>query len=415
MKKLLALLLTLTMGFTLAQTTLRVASFPNLSESTEMLANMYMEQHPDVTIELQILEFADHHNALVTALATGEGAPDVAALEVGYIAKFVADGGFVDLSQEPFNANEYKDVVAEYAWAQGSTVDGRLIAVPVDLGPGVMFWRRDQLEAVGADIDSVIATWDDYIAFGEQVTRDTDGDGVNDVFLIADAADVFNAMIRTGLESGQGIYFDDEGNTLVNSERFINAFTVAKAIRDKGLDAQIGAWSNEWYQAFKDGTVATQLSGAWLRGHLNNWMAPDTAGLWGVSNLPGGSYSTWGGSFFAIPEQSENKEAAWDFIKFMTTTEEAQLASFNKIEAFPSLTTTYDNEIFQEEDPFLAGQQARLLYIDIINNIQGTVTHPGDVVAAEIVTGALSQVLNEGADIEQALSEAARLIERRVR
>jgi len=61
------------------------------------------------------------------------------------------------------------------------------------------------------------------------------------------------------------------------------------------------------------------------------------------------------------------------------------------------------------------GQQARLLYADIIDNIAGTTTHPGDVIANEIVTGALSQVLNEDRDIADALIEAERLITRQAR
>ncbi|MEM6430192.1 MAG: extracellular solute-binding protein [Deinococcota bacterium] len=416
MKRLVILALALFSAMGIAQdNVLTVGSFPNLSEATEMLANAYMDMNPNVEIQLQILEFGDYHNALTTALATGEGAPDVAAIEVGFIAKFVADGGLVNLAEAPYNAGEVTPLIADYAVAQGTTIDGRIVAIPTDLGPGVLYWRRDRFEEVGADVSTVLESWDDYIAFGQQVTRDTDGDGANDVFLIADAADVYNAMIRTGLEEGQGIYFDDNGEVLVNTERFHNAFRVAKEIRDAGLDAQIGAWSNEWYQAFKDGTVATQMSGAWLRGHLQNWMAPETSGLWGAENLPGGAFSTWGGSFYAIPEQSDSKELAWDFIKFMTTTEQAQLDSFSLIEAFPSLKSTWEDPIFQEEIPFLANQQARLLFIDIINNIQGTVTHPGDVVAQEIVTNALSQVLNEDRPIEDALANAERLIQRRVR
>ncbi len=405
--------------FSMAQEkqTLTVATFCSLCNATKPLAEAYMEANPGVEIIVNELEFGDHHNNLVTALATGEGAPDVAAVEVGFIAKFVADGGLEDLTQAPYNAGVYEDQIADYAWAQGSTADGRLIAIPVDIAPGAMFYRHDRFEEIGMGVDDVLGSWDDLIAFGKEVTRDLDGDGVNDVYLIADAADVYAGMIRTGVEEGQGIYFDSEGNVLVNSERFHEAFRVAKEIRDAGLDAQIGAWSNEWYQAFKDGTVAVQLSGAWLAGSLRDWMAPDTAGLWGASNLPGGSYSTWGGSFFGIPVAADdaNKELAWDFIQYMTTTEEAQQMAFDKIEAFPSIKSLWDEPMMSEPDPFLNGQQARLLYVDIIGNISGTTTHPGDVIAAEIVAGALSQVLNEDRDIADALMEAERLIERQAR
>lgn len=409
------------LGFLLAcgvfaqQRTLTVSGFPNLTDAIQVIIEAYEAENPDVNVVLEVREFGDHHTNLLTTLAAGTGATDVVAVEVGFIARFVADGGLVDLMSAPYNAGEYLDQLADYAVLQSTTADGRLVAMPTDLGPGVMFYRRDRLAEVDTDIADIMGSWDDFIAFGETVTRDTTGDGQNDVFLIADAGDVYNAMIRIGLQPGQGIYFDQEGNTLVNTERFHEAFRVAKAIRDAGLDAQIGAWSNEWYEAFKQGAVATQLSGAWLQGHLQNWMAPDTAGLWGAENLPGGAYATWGGSFYAIPEQSNNKELAWDFIKFMTTREDIQKLAFNQIEAFPVLKSTWTDPVFSEPQAFLDGQNSRQLYINIINNIQGTFTHPGDVIAQEVVTSALSTVLNDGRDISEALLEAENIIRRRAR
>ena len=403
-------------GFSFAQQqTLTISAFAGLADAIQVIIDQYMAENPDIQVELEVREFADHHTNLLTTLAAGSGATDIAAIEVGYIAGFVADGGLVDLNAAPYNAGEVTPNIADYAVAQGTSVDGRLVAMPTDLGPGVMFYRRDRLNEVDTQVEALQGSWDDYIAFGKTVTRDTDGDGANDVFLIADAADVYGAMIRSGLEDGQGIYFDADGNNLVNTERFHEAFRVAKEIRDNGLDAQIAAWSNEWYEAFKQGTVATQFSGAWLQGQLQSFMAPDTGGLWGAANLPGGAYASWGGSFYAIPEQSPNKEAAWDLIKYMTTQEASQLLAFDTTEAFPALESTWQAEVFDEPIEFLDGQPARQLYIDVVNNIAGTVTHPGDVVATEVVATALTSVLNDGVEIEAALAEADQIIQRRVR
>ena len=55
-------------------------------------------------------------------------------------------------------------------------------------------------------------------------------------------------------------------------------------------------------------TVRLQLSYLVL-GYLplNNWIAPGTAGKWGVSHLPDGIYGSWGGSFLSIPTNQLNK------------------------------------------------------------------------------------------------------------
>ncbi len=398
-------------SFTGEKVKISIGVYPNLNDNIEAILPQFYEKHPEIEVEMKVLSFADHHNALITALAAGTGASDVVALEVGFIAKFVADGGLVDLTKEPYNALEFKDQFADYAWQQSTTTDGRVLAIPVDLGPGAMFWRRDILDEAGVNVDDIIKSWDSYIEFGRQVTRDTDGDGKNDVFLIADAADVYQVMIRSGIEKGDSIYFGPDNEVLVATERFKNALQMAKTIRDEGLDAEIGAWTNEWFQAFKVGTVATQFSGAWFQDVLKN-NAPDTSGLWGAANLPGRAYSTWGGSFYAIPEQSENKEAAWKLLQFLTTEEEVQLNAFNNIAAFPSLKAAWGNPVFDEPIDFLGKQQANKLYIEIIGNIDGVTTHAAKAFAEETMKNAIAEVLNDDSDIDQALGRAQRRIER---
>lgn len=144
-------------------------------------------------------------------------------------------------------------------------------------------------------------------------------------------------------------------------------------------------------------------------------MAPDTSGLWGASEMPAGVLVSWGGSFYGIPTQSQNQEAAWELIKFLTTDPEVQLEAFETINAFPAMPETYDNAMFSEELEFLAGQPARVLFAEVAERIQGVATNPGDVVANEIFTSAITQILEEGRDVQSALDEAQALVERRVR
>jgi multiple sugar transport system substrate-binding protein len=411
MKKLLALALASLLTVALAQTTtLTVGLFDPLDQHLNRVLDQFVAEHPGVTLEIRGLGYADHHDALVTYLATGSGAPDVVAIEIGYIARFVAEGGLRDLSAEPFNADQYEDQFVEYAWAQGRTADGRQIALPTDIGPGVMFYRRDHLETVGWTIEDVTASIENYIEYGRALK-------LHDTYLVAAAASVADALIRSDIPAGSGIYFDGEGNPVLNSERFLAAARVAKQIRDEDLDAQIGSWSNEWYEAFRQGTTATELSGAWLGGHLQTWMAPETSGLWGASEIPDGRLLSWGGSFYGIPNQTpaEKIDLAWELVKFLTVRPDIQLAAFESINAFPAMPVTYDDPMFGEPLEFLAGQPARELFASVAERIPGVLTFPGDMVAQEIWNSALTEVLNEDRDIQEALDEAQSLVERRVR
>lgn len=390
-----------------ADSEIRFDGFPDFDSSLKVLLPDF-EKETGIKVDYLMNNHGDHHTKLTTNLATGSGAGDVIVVDVEKIGPFVASGGLVNLS-ENYGADKYAESFAPYAWAQGKGANGDVYGMPVDLGPGVMYYRTDVFEKAGIDLNEAIKDWDSYIKAGEELKK-------KDVYLIASAADVAQAIIFTTVPEGEGLYFDKDGNPVVTSERFVHAFEVAKEIREKGLDARILAWSNEWYEGFRNGTFATQLSGAWLLGHLNNWIAPETAGNWGVSHLPDGIYGSWGGSFLSIPTQSEHQDEAWKLIEYMTTKRDIQLKHFETIAAFPANTTTYDDELFQEEVAFLGGQKARLLFADVAKNIKPVAPAKGDHVARSIILeNALMEVLDEGKDIETALKEAERMIKRRTR
>ncbi len=389
------------------QSEIRFDGFPDFDSSLKVLLPEF-EKESNIKVDYLMNNHGDHHTKLTTNLATGSGAGDVIVVDVEKIGPFVASGGLVNLS-EKYGADKYAERFAPYAWAQGKGGDGNMYGIPVDLGPGVMYYRTDIFEKAGIDVNDAIKDWDSYIAAGEKLKK-------QNVQLIASAADVAQAIIFTTVPEGEGLYFDKDGNPVVTSERFVHAFEVAKEIREKGLDGRILAWSNEWYEGFRNGTFATQQSGAWLLGHLNNWIAPETKGKWAVSNLPDGIYGSWGGSFLSIPTQSENQDEAWKLIEFMTTDRDNQLQHFETIAAFPANVTTYDDELFDEGVEFLGGQKARQLFAEVAKNIKPVAPAKGDHVARSIILeNALMEVLDEGKDIKTALAEAERLIKRRTR
>ncbi|MDE1328831.1 ABC transporter substrate-binding protein [Vibrio aestuarianus] len=390
-----------------ADTNIRFDGFPDFDSSLKVLLPDF-EQKTGIKVDYLMNNHGDHHTKLTTNLATGSGAGDVIVVDVEKIGPFVASGGLVNLS-EKYGADKFQESFAPYAWTQGKGADGNMYGIPVDLGPGVMYYRTDVFEKAGVDINEAIKDWDSYIKAGEALKK-------QNVQLIASAADVAQAIIFTTVPEGEGLYFDKDGNSVVTSDRFVHAFEVAKEIRDKGLDGRILAWSNEWYEGFRNGTFATQLSGAWLLGHLKNWIAPDTSGKWAVSQLPDGIYGSWGGSFLSIPTQSKHQDEAWKLIEYMTTQRDVQLKAFETIAAFPSNITTYDDPIFNQEIEFLGGQEARLLFADVAKNIKPVAPAKGDHVARSIILeNALMEVLDEGKDIKTALKDAERLIKRRTR
>jgi multiple sugar transport system substrate-binding protein len=382
------------------KTTLTVNCFTNQDEAVTANIPAYQKLHPEVEIKINTLSFDDHHTAMQTALATGVGAGDVDCIDAGFVNNFMEGGGLVNLDEAPYNAKQYKDKMTAYAWMQAQGSDGKNYSMPANVASGTMFYRKDILDRLGVKLTDLTKSWDSFIAAGKKMKAKDPA-----VFLIGNASEVAQLYIHANIGEDEYLYFDKIGKTLVDSPRFVKAFELAKQIRDAKLDAKFGEGSIEWIEGLNKGTLAVQFSGAWFENTLRD-VAPKTAGLWSSANLPNQSFAFWGGSYYAIPKESRKKAAAWEFIKYLTITKEAQLTALKANGTLPVLRAAQNLPEIKDPLPFLGGQQARVLWIRSANKIRPGIVNKLDPVVFEQVEFALRRVLEEGADIKTTLTEA---------
>ena len=394
-----------------AQQVLTVAAFPAVDKIVEAAIPAWTKLHPNVAIKVVSRQFADHHTAMTTALSTSFYLPDVMALEVGYVGRFAQGGGLEDLSKAPYDIGRIVAQYVPYAVAQATSRTGAIVAVPTDIGPGTLLVRTDLLAKAGVSESELTGSWEGYVAAGVKIKQATGA------YLMSHARDMKNILIRTGIQPGEGLFFDKDSKVLVTSPRFVRAFELAREVRRNKLDAKVADWSNEWSEGFKRGTLATALNGAWLAGHLNNWLAPNTRGLWHALRLPEGAHAAFGGTFFAIARGAPraNKALAWELIKLLTLDHELQLQAFKSQDAFPALLSTYDDPFFGLPIEFLGGQTARLQWREATRHIVAVSVHKQDAFAGEVIDTELDKVLDQDKPVATALADAARLLEKRAR
>jgi multiple sugar transport system substrate-binding protein len=392
-----------------AQQVLTVAAFPAVDDIVRAAIPAWKKKYPNVEIKVVSRQFSDHHTAMTTALSTSSYLPDVMALEVGYVGRFAQGNGLENLAAAPYNIQAGKSRFVAYAYDQATNARGEVVAAPSDIGPGTLLYRRDILEKAGVKPEDMTRSWDSYVSSGVKIKAATGS------YLLAHARDIKDILIRTGVKPGEGLYFDKNNRVLVQSPRFERAFQLAQQVRAQKLDAKVNAWSNEWSEGFKRGALTTQLTGAWLAGHLNNWLAPDTKGNWRASDLPEGASAAFGGAFLAIPKgaTAANKPMAWELVKLLTQTRELQLAAFKSQDAFPALLETHSDPFFEQPIEFLGGQKARLLWRSAASRITAVAVHKQDAYAEEVINTELDKVLDQGKDIKTALADAHRLLQRR--
>lgn len=393
------------------QQSLTVAAYPAVDKIVEAALPAWRQLYPGVEIKLVSRQFVDHHTAMTTALSTRFHLPDVMALEVGYVGRFAQGGGLEDLAQPPYDIRRFAADYVPYALQQATNAAGRIVAAPSDIGPGTLLVRTDLMARAGLSEADLTRSWESYVQAGLRLKQATGA------YLLAHARDIKDIAIRIGVLPGEGLYFGRDSSVLVNSARFARAFELARQVRLNRLDAKVGAWSSDWSEGFKRGTLATQLSGAWLAGHLANWLAPDTRGRWRALPLPENTQVAFGGTFFAMPRgaPAENKSLAWALIQLLTLNRAQQLAAFKAQDAFPALVSTFDDPFFDQPIDFLGGQPARKLWRDTARQIQAVTVHKQDAFAGEVIDTELDKVLDQGKPVATALADAARLLEKRAK
>ena len=100
----------------------------------------YKKAHPDMTVEYSLTPTDQFPNKLDPVLASGNGAPDVFALENAFVRKYIEEGPELLLPLDDVYA-EVKDKMADYPMQIGS-YNGHVYGMAWQVCPGAVFYRR---------------------------------------------------------------------------------------------------------------------------------------------------------------------------------------------------------------------------------------------------------------------------------
>lgn len=326
------------------------------------LVTQYQTEHPNVTINFLERGYAEHHDALLAALATGE-VPDIAAIEVGYMSKFKAQPeNFVNLLD--YGAADLEKDYLPWRWEQAVSADGSsVIGIPTDVGGMATCYRADLFEAAGlptdpAEVSALWPDWESFIATGKKYT-----DATGKAFIDSARGSVFNLVARQGDEE---YYKTGDPNTTVYADnpQVKKAWDLSVAAVDAGISANIDQFSPEWNAGMANGDFAVLGCPAWMMGYIQG-QAPDTAGKWNIAGIPEKA-GNWGGTHLTIPVASDQHDAAAEFIKWVLSPEN-QLEVFKLHGNFPSTPALYTTpEIQDYTNDFFSGAPVGKIYSDSV-------------------------------------------------
>ena len=326
-----------------AKVTLTVAYWGDFGLKT--LKPIYEKANPGVTLKLSEGEYNAQHENLQQKLIAGSGAPDVAAVDEGFVVQFSHQAGsFVNLLDKGFG--KYESKYLKWKWNQMLSADKKVdIGAGTDVGGLAMCYRKDLLTAAGMPSDraavskAIGASWDDFITFGKEYVAKTHKK------LIDNATNVFNPILGQ-----QAVGFFTPADKLAMDGGPKVAFETTEKIIDAGLSAGIAAFSPEWDAGFLNGDFAMLACPAWMMGHIKT-VSPTTSGKWDIADIPGPG-GNWGGSFWTIPAQGKNIDAAYKLVEWLIQPAQ-QIEIFNTVGNLPSQPALYaDPAIKDKKDPF---------------------------------------------------------------
>jgi len=387
------------------------AAIRDTVEASGVLAD-FQAAYPDIEVEIVYHAPQDVYTSLPLALTAGTGAPDVCLVENSHLAEYVDMGGLLDLTDR---VQPYVDQVNDYKWAECEK-DGHYYCLPWDSGPVVMYYRRDVFEQAGLssnpdEVSNLVATWDDYFNVCKTIKEKTGA-----YCFAHNKANNYGRLYEMVLwEREMGYYDATTGEVTVDSPESIATLEMLGKFWQEDLVSDALEWTDPWYAelAAMDKPIATLVEASWMEIFLKSWIAPGTAGKWGVAYMPawdrgGVRAANDGGSVFVIPAQTQNPDAAWAFVEFVLGRRESQLKMFAISGFIPSLETTYDDALFLEGDSFLAGQKARQIYLDVVQKIpRATVYGPDYAVMNGSVSVAIQKYAAGQASAADALKAAA--------
>ena len=313
------------------------------------LIDAYTAAHPNVTIEMVDLGSTDYSTVLGTQLSGSGSDFDVVTIKdvPGYVT--LVNKGVIEPLDDLIAADGID--LAKYSGVTDQvTMDGKLYELPFRSDIWVLFYNKDVFDKAGVAYPTNDMTWDEYDKLAREITDTTAG------------SRVYGAHYHTWRSTIQLDGILDGQHTIVDGTYDFTKpyYEMVLAQQQDGVCMDYATLKTQglhYSAAFAQGNIGMMNMGSWFIATLIQGIASGEYDVqnWGMVKYPhaegvepGSTLSTITG--LAIPTSAPNKDAAWDFVMFVSTEEGAAvMASTGNI---PAMTNQEIVDIISQMDGF---------------------------------------------------------------
>lgn len=307
----------------------------------------FTEMHPNVTFEPIDILNSDYIEKVTTMMAGGEDIDLIYSKNNQQYMTLASNGQVEDLM--PYVERDNVDLSIYDGAAEKLTLNGEIYGLPFRNDLWLLYYNKTMFDEAGVDYPTDDMTWDDWAKMCEEMTS---GEG---------ADKVYGGYLQNWPASVQNMTISDGQHTTIETDYSFmrEAYERVLDLQDKGyiMDfSTISTGSLHYTGCFFNEQIATVYQGTWFNTYLlEQTNAGDLDFEWSMvkaPHMPGGETGDAVGAAFpmCVNSKSKNKEAAWQFVKFLTSEEGAKIIAANG--ALPAVRTDEIMDIYVHQEGF---------------------------------------------------------------
>jgi len=352
-------------------------------EVENMVNKYYKPDHKNVNVQVSVIPTLEFPTKLDTIFASGQGVPDVIAMESDFVRKYIESGRLLDIT-DIYEANKNK--LLKYPVEVGS-YNGRVYGLSWQACPGALFYRRSLAKKyLGTDdpakVQAYFSAWNKFLDTAKLLNEKSNGSCV----IVPDSTALYRPLMSNRMSP-----WIVNGKLVIDPmvDVFLN---LTKEIADNGYHAGIGQWSDGWFASMRgegkkawDGTpveVFSYFLPSWGLHYVLKENASKTSGDWAM--IPGPCSYSWGGTWLGIYRGTNNPDAAKDLIRYLTT-DDAFLEKYAKATGDLVSNTVVVNKIKNNfKEPYLKNQNHYAAFADMAQTVNGKLIQGTDQIMESI-------------------------------
>ena len=303
-----------------------IVSNPQMQDAISLI-DRFTAQHPDIDVRFVSLPENEARAKITASVASGGGEFDVVMISNYETPLWAPNGWLTDL--EPYIARTEGYAPEDFVPTikDALTVDGAMYSVPFYGESAFLVYRQDLFDEAGLTMPERPG-WDDIRSFA-QTLHDPEA-GMSGIALRGLAGWGENlAPMSTVINTFGGCWFDMDWAPRLDSPEVHDAVALyVDTLRSYGQPGAATSGFGECLTQFSQGNAAMWFDASSMVSGVEN---PDSSTVVGKTGYALGptkdtEYAGWLYSWaLAIPETSRKKDAAWEFIAWMTHPDYFQL------------------------------------------------------------------------------------------